>query len=273
MANYKLKKWYPSLPKDWEIGMELGQGDRGKYSWYSPCNVRYCYGGISREEVENYSEFWQEVVEKDYEILSFSKNLSTEVVKVSKIDLALSVEEFFKNVCWSIHSVKRLSDGEVFTIGDKINHYAEYKKDEFSTKEWIILRIYFIEPNRLAFYVGKGLNLGIKNISKGKQPLFTTEDGVEIFEGDEYEVVNKNTFFTHSCTCDKYSNIKEKDFIKFSTKEAAKEYILMNNPCLSISEIIEEGRKEFKRRGKNPDLEINWKFVDKLKNIVNGKSS
>lgn len=47
----------------------------------------------------------------------------------------------------------------------------------------------------------------------------------------------------------------------------------MNKPCLSISEIIEEGRKEFKRRAKNPDLEINWKFVDKLKNIVNGKSS
>jgi len=23
MKTYKLKKWYPSLPKDWEIGMEV----------------------------------------------------------------------------------------------------------------------------------------------------------------------------------------------------------------------------------------------------------
>ena len=232
MTNrYRLVKEYPGSPK---LGSIANKKD--------VCDFWYIKDGFNNvgKNIEKYPEFWEEVVEKDYEILSFSKNLSTEVVKVSKIDLALSVEEFFKNVCWNIHSVKRLSDGEVFTIGDKINHYAEYKKDEFSTKEWIILRIYFIEPNRLAFYVGKGLNLGIKNISKGKQPLFTTEDGVDIFK-------NIDKYYTPIYIVDKALNIKycEKDFsvkpsenVKyFSTKEKAEEYILMNKPCLSLKEI------------------------------------
>ena len=73
--KYKLKKKYPSLPKDWKEGMEVGQGDRGKHSWYSPCNGKYSDRmKLSIDEVENNPEYWEEVVEKNYEILSFINN-------------------------------------------------------------------------------------------------------------------------------------------------------------------------------------------------------
>src|SRR5690606_28549119 len=68
---YRLKKWYPSLPKDWEVGMEVGQDDRFK-SYYSPCNGKYKEFFVNFEQVEQNEEFWEEVVEKDYEILSLS---------------------------------------------------------------------------------------------------------------------------------------------------------------------------------------------------------
>lgn len=49
---------------------------------------------------------WQEVVEKDYEILSWrNKNSKT-------------ISHLLSGKNHEIHSVKRLSDGEVFTIGD-----------------------------------------------------------------------------------------------------------------------------------------------------------
>lgn len=58
MKEYKLKLWYPSLPKDWEIGMEVGQGERGLLGDYSPCNGKYTDKYLNREEVENNLWYW-----------------------------------------------------------------------------------------------------------------------------------------------------------------------------------------------------------------------
>jgi len=96
--------------------------------------------------------------------------------------LETRISNNLQQVIWKI---KRLSDGEVFTVGDEISHYGEYKKNEFSTRNYILEKIYFIEENRLAFYVGKGLNLSIKNISKKKKPLLTTDFEVIDWENDK----------------------------------------------------------------------------------------
>ena len=69
MNTYKLKKVYPGLPKDWEIGIEVGLGCR-TYG-YSPCNGKYTNWYINNDIIENNPEFWEKVVEKDYEILVF----------------------------------------------------------------------------------------------------------------------------------------------------------------------------------------------------------
>lgn len=94
MKKYKLIQKYPSLARDWEPGMEVGLGDRN-YG-YSPCSGNYTdCRKLDNTEVENNPEFWEEVVEKDYEIL------------ISRV------------VTKEILSVKRLSDGEIFTVGDR----------------------------------------------------------------------------------------------------------------------------------------------------------
>lgn len=69
MKKYKLLKWYPSLPRDWKIGMNVGMGDR---NWgYSPTSSIEYDKCLDNKEVENNPEFWEEIIEKDYEIIQF----------------------------------------------------------------------------------------------------------------------------------------------------------------------------------------------------------
>ena len=176
MKKYKLIKTYPGSPK------------LGTINTYTPI---FC---------DNYPEFWEEVIEKDYEILSFISNKkhgNPGFIVGIKNNMSVmgnhNIKEYIEDIddWWNIYSVKRLSDGEVFTVGDRINHYGEYAKNEFSTKTYTLKKIYFIEENTLTFYVGKGFNLGAISASKYKLPLFTTEDGIQIFKGDECWAINK----------------------------------------------------------------------------------
>lgn len=61
--KYKLLKWFPTLPKDWEVGMEL---KKEKYSqYYSNINKKYPEQFLLDEEVENNPEFFEEIIEKE----------------------------------------------------------------------------------------------------------------------------------------------------------------------------------------------------------------
>ena len=133
MKEYKLIKKYPSLPINWEEGMLVGQGDR-QNGTYTPCNGKYEDEGrpfcLPLSEVWDNPEFWEEVVEKDYEILSIIGTNKHPLPKtilylkdVYKKDFTGHLND--ESNCWQIHSVKRLSDGEVFTIGDTIKHNTE----------------------------------------------------------------------------------------------------------------------------------------------------
>ena len=155
MNCYKLKKVYPFSPP---LGTEIMYN--GKY-WicnkpiqgYSQFNKH-----ISEFNPQDYPEFWEKVVEKectcgvfdccsnlknckilaskqpkivekDYEILSFT-NYTGQISTKRKNGL------FLNSICnneygvyaaehhiskWDIHSVKRLSDGEIFTVGDFVD--------------------------------------------------------------------------------------------------------------------------------------------------------
>lgn len=91
---------------------------------------------------------------------------------------------------------------------------------------------------------------------KAPKPLFVTEDGVELGKdflnsGKELYVVwlsdlswNTIKFFKYGLdTPNFYAIISNRDggYAKyFSTKEGAEEYILLNKPCLSYSDILAE---------------------------------
>jgi hypothetical protein len=63
--------------------------------------------------------------------------------------------------------------------------------------------------------------------------LFTTNDNVDIYRGDEYYSINDFWEITEHDT-----RIIINCNPTFSTKEAAKEYILMNKPCLSLNDVF-----------------------------------
>ena len=211
--KYKLIKTYPGSPK---LGTILTHEE-----------LQYC----------NWNEYYQEVVEKDYEILSVITNNNKFIEKVYNQDA--TIEPY-----WKIHSVKR-KDGEIFTIGDIVTNKGEIINEfeiiDNKLKVWFIHPSYSCpsKPKNNRSITGCGnMNFNwLKNIVKIKQPLFTTEDGVDIYEGDYSYGVHNSKFdivkIKHISTVYVGDN-----FIEFSTKEKAEEYILLNKPCLSYNEVL-----------------------------------
>ena len=106
-------------------------------------------------------------------------------------------------------------------------------------------------------YFGKGVieaepNLEFWQEVVKREPLFKTFDGVDVFEGDYYHSVNplyiycgKNTI-TISNRPDKSNHWEtNRNCLKFfSSKEKAKEFIILNKPCLSLKEVTEYWQQE-----------------------------
>ena len=223
--KYKLIKEYPGSPKLDTICKYDKNPWSDSNAFTNPVlNPKY------------YPEFWKPVVEKDYEILSVITNNDKFIEKVYNQES--TIEPY-----WKIYSVKRLSDGEIFTVDDIILvHENEYILDKL-----------YLQNNKLYYDrfddFSKGSGLFNKSIKKVKQPLFTTEDGVDIFERNNIYWVNINTF--EKVNCNKYNDDLGEISIKsllskqyeckatgFSTKEKAEEYILLNKPCLSYNEVL-----------------------------------
>ena len=81
-----------------------------------------------------------------------------------------------------IHSVQRFSDGKVFTVGDSIIHEGWLTGKVIKS---IALDRKFLGGIGLLTSEGSTYAISIKDLFPvEKKPLFTTEDGVEIFEGD-----------------------------------------------------------------------------------------
>jgi hypothetical protein len=196
-------------------------------------------------------EDWQEIIEKDYEILSLISTKKDKTIITYQNGGGIYSEDFFPNVyksidhwvkCflsnnnpWQIYSVKRLSDGEVFTIGDKL------QPDKGEDGYLLLEKIDNNNANLWGHYINNSNGLDefgrtLKYVEKLKQPLFTTEDGIDIFEGDYYYPVEKLYYFLHEKQTNNHCTNEEKFWI-FSTKEKAEEYIFYNKPCLSLNDI------------------------------------
>lgn len=230
MKKYKLIKEYPGSP---ELGTVAEYKE--EFLFYalnnSPTNRMLV------EHIENSPEFWEEIIEEDYEILSFNwsgqivtyrENKGTYIISTASDNdfPGFTLEEELSNLALGkcvIHSVKRLSDGEIFTIGNE-------------TKQGIIEKIIY-RKNELSFYYEGNACGYTLDFQKKLKPLFTTEDGVDIFEGDSYVKVNPK-YYSLVTGFVAEGGHKSHVGIFFSTKEAAEEYILLNKPSLSIQDLI-----------------------------------
>lgn len=265
---------------------------------------------------------WEEVKEKEYEVLSLS--YFSDITPLALYNKTEDGERFYKedikmHVLLSyvgserayerdvkIHSVKRLSDGEVFTVGDlvknsmskpypitefrlrdgKLEVDAEEKtvgglfnhkvgaiekvkplyttfdgvdRYEYQKEHWVINGIYeytlhtckthiktldFEKVYKLFSTKEKALEY-VESVRP--KPLFTTEDGVDIFEGDEYTFVwindsargqSINTPYTKKAEKLSKDESWSKSAKFFSTKEKAEDFILMNKPLLSLEDLL-----------------------------------
>ena len=244
MRKFKLIKEYPGSVA---LGNEVANVGNNK-------NEYYYRGHWSVAYPNEFPEFWEEVIEKNYEILSFISISTNSIGKPStklpngkhiwkddEIYNETPESQYLNNTDYTIYSVKRLSDGKIFTIGDRVTH------SEWDNNIGEISYMKINPNNSSAIYVSQKNNYWGQNLEKlthSKKSLFITEDGIEIFEGDKYCY-----FRFHSWTCDMatanekfYSQDKSsKNSLYFSTQEHAEKFILMNKPCLSINEVMTMG--------------------------------
>jgi hypothetical protein len=222
MKKYKLIKKYPSLPKNWEVGMII----ENSFTDFTPCDVNYTSIAIPISEGSD-DEFWEEVFEYPYEILLICTN-SFFGNTASKIDIQSFIDNSPSTKHWRILSIKRLLDGEIFSIGDKIMGKAQIvcKIEEiWLNPEWKSQILFnHLDDGKRSI----GINVAVK-----VKPLFKTTDGVNICEGDKYWNVYNFKL------CSELTALTTATGITFSNKEAAEEWILLNKPVLSINEVME----------------------------------
>jgi hypothetical protein len=213
---------------------------------------------------------------KEYEILSYrnfksgnneihtKKSVSGNPIYFNGFDD--NTGEFSRQDCFEIHSVKRLSDGEVFSIGDEVIVYGRQLK---------IKRMFLNLKDRKDDGYADDLILSAldqSNFQKAKKKLFTTTDNVDVFEGDRYYVVLTKEglgFEPYSVAWCGQGSIEganyENDCKIFSAKEKAEEYILLNKPVLSIQSIIDNWYDGQERK----ELHLSHSYEAFIKHLAN----
>ena len=175
---------------------------------------------------------WVEITKPEYTILSFKYKSNDNIWKLQEngtynLNNTYSFNKSsFTTTFYSIYSVRRKSDGLILTVGDKTRNY-HIKSFEIINNQMVV-----------------NMDLGTKKdllcdmpLPQKVEKLFTTEDGVDIFEGKEVFVIHPTTLNTIvGITTIEYSSYK--GWLFFSTKKALEEYILMNKPCLSFNEVL-----------------------------------
>ena len=76
-----------------------------------------------------------------------------------------------------------------------------------------------------------------------KEPVFISDDGVEMFKGDNVYFVVNFELSTMIYVVNDWFKTATPDYKRFSTKEAALKYIDLNKPKYSKSDVIEALRK------------------------------
>jgi len=161
-------------------------------------------------------------------------------------------EELSQREDTKIKSVRRKSDGEVFTVGDKIS-WGCFGIYETTLTGFVIkdddLKFYYDKlpknGNPCSFLGAVGLHKLINTTQPKEEPkpLFVTEDGIGIYNvNTTVYKVHKTDFsleFSNAAHIKNNKTYNDKFYFVFSTKAAAEEYILMNKPCLSVNEINE----------------------------------
>ncbi len=152
------------------------------------------------------------------------------------IESMLSSSDSIEDGMQKIHSVRREKDGEIFTLGDKV--FMPSDSSNIQEIKGIEIDESFI--SKIGIWVNEIEKWGIMYAKKAppRKPILRTEDGVEIFEGDQCCFVGSD--WNYGAVSKMNINVYEdrKYHCKFlSTLERAQEYIKWNKPMYSLNEI------------------------------------
>lgn len=165
MKKYKLTKKYPKSP---ELGTIVTFGEfsnfhEGNYSTYKSTTF------FRIDNPEEYPEFWEEIVEKDYRILQVMNSKNGSILVFQDIDGITNYDSVEYD---TILQVKRLSDDEVFSIGDLCNPIGRYYDNRHTITKIEFCKAGYLRIQSHNWYVN------IDGIEHSKKPLFTTEDEI-----------------------------------------------------------------------------------------------
>lgn len=269
MKEYKLKRWYPSLPSDWKHKETVVVVERDNGYELHPSHNNLTHEVLRTREVVD-TEFWEELkpVSKDYEVLKLKagENLFAKYRDFSgstrwlRKDAPASEGTYFDLQVGGtygaqkleIYSVKRLSDGEIFKIGDEVVNLVNRRMK--------IVKLYPTDNGEVALKTDWTSSFTLNKIRKAPPALFTTEDAVEIFEGDEVYMVSTigEGWQVHKSYGRPEIANPPIYFKYFSTKEKAEEFVLYNKPMFNIKEIRDILRGKF-------IIPVNSLFLSKAK--------
>lgn len=203
------KKWFDEI-KEHENWLSKHEAPKTSVKDYEIMSLVGIESGIIYYKAKYSDTLWNS---KDN--LGFTHNIDKDELKGSGCD---------------IHAVKRFSDNEVFSVGDvdKNGVIAEFK----------------VMAQSLMFRI-KNYN-GWTNIdyaTKVKQPLFTTEDGISIYDTTPLWIVFKDFTYRYAIVGVK-GKVGVSDYIYlpennkyFSTEQAARSYCELHKPCLSLVDV------------------------------------
>lgn len=219
-----------------------------------------CHETIWFGFIEN-SQDWEEIEQPYWELLRYSYDNTAFAIKrengrylcekseVTELQQGATFEQVldFWSSRHAIHSIKRLSDGVIFNVGDTVICNEKYIK----------------KINCINFYQEKHLIFNFENTSdnfttesewdrmqpKMEEPLFTTEDGVDIFENDTVTWLHSdNLSIANTGKAHKSMFL----YLKyFSTREIAEQWILQNEKKYSLND-VEDAIRRYKGQSRVP---------------------
>jgi hypothetical protein len=195
----------------------------------------------------NWLDSTEKVIEKDFEIMTFDYKgdlyKKNEQGYATETSFTHSLESHLEDGVSKVHAVKRLSDGEIFTVGDKFKANIG-GSDVVRTIKSIrvdgnIIKIYQ-ENGDLSNRKGSGI---FHQIKKVKQPILTTEDGVPVYSYNSVQhwVINGNYEYALEL-CRSYVDLvrdSPETYKLFSTEAAAREYVRKNTPLFTTEDGVD----------------------------------
>jgi hypothetical protein len=200
------------------------------------------------DRIEEIFDQFKPVEEKkpEWEILAFSRDECTDLLTLGNknrynmrhLMYRPTMEEALREPGFNIYRVKRLSDGEVFAIGDytDIGYIRSFEIRYNGEQMWL----------KCDCDNGTDIKYATKKCALKSSPIFITEEGKELFNKEDmvYSVCPKSTWETREFTAGQMKTSIEnyggwKAWKHFSSSELREQYILENKPVLSYKDIHE----------------------------------